>query len=537
MFFGLLALAWACGADDQSSTTTDTPDSRIKGEPGKSDASDEAVFLDFAFDGEVFATSSWSVEASIEDQMLYTIGLLNGERSVGRLDKLQLSNVQTEPEENGVRITYHAQMPVAWGRKESVPTSYSLRLPRDMSYQGQESFTDKYMHDCVDWSAHDVDVGSMWYYYRPDAYNCQLDAADVIEAEATVTPSTLATTGKFPEYDKLWEDGVLKVVAIFGKYEEGATSNSDPGISSYNKFVRQTRDALQNVETTPAEVPSLPGVDLPDVEIRGQLDDGHRLQVNVLLVENVRTAGAAFDDRYHQLTPEADLIAYNGHSGLGANIRALASKGQWVSGQYAVVFMNGCDTYAYVDSSLADAHAAVNPDDPVGTKYVDIVMNAMPSPSARAAEATMTLMDGLMAFDEPRTYEQIFARMNRSQVVLVSGEEDNTYVPGGGGGGGGEAWEGMEAEGTVAAEEEAHYETPEVKAGRYLFTLSGDNDADLYVRIGAKPTTSEYDCRPYLSGSSESCEVDLPAATKIFVMVRGWADSSSYRLEGQPSPQ
>ena len=38
------------------------------------------------------------------------------------------------------------------------------------------------------------------------------------------------TTGKYPEYDKVWEDGTLRVVAIFGKYEDGATTSSDAGI-------------------------------------------------------------------------------------------------------------------------------------------------------------------------------------------------------------------------------------------------------------------------------------------------------------------
>lgn len=37
----------------------------------------------------------------------------------------------------------------------------------------------------------------------------------------------------------------------------------------------------------------------------------------------------------------------------------------------------------------------------------------------------------------------------------------------------------------------------------------GSGDADLYVRMGADPTTSLYDCRPYLAGSNEQCT--LPA--------------------------
>ena len=83
--------------------------------------------------------------------------------------------------------------------------------------------------------------------------------------------------------------------------------------------------------------------------------------------------------RYEGLTPTADYIVYNGHSGLGQNVRDLARRGAWNTGQYAIVFMNGCDTYAYIDSALAEAHADVNPDDPDGTKYLDIVANAMPS--------------------------------------------------------------------------------------------------------------------------------------------------------------
>ncbi|WP_461482674.1 M4 family metallopeptidase [Porticoccus sp.] len=41
-------------------------------------------------------------------------------------------------------------------------------------------------------------------------------------------------------------------------------------------------------------------------------------------------------------------------------------------------------------------------------------------------------------------------------------------------------------------------------------TISGGSgDADLYVRLGADPTTSLYDCRPYLAGNNEQCT--LPA--------------------------
>ena len=265
----------------------------------------------------------------------------------------------------------------------------------------------------------------------PQRNTCELDDIDVIRVEAAVTVSPTNTTGKYPEYHKVWEDNVLEVVAIFGKFDHGAEGNWDPGISSYNKFVRDIRAELGKFEpvVTPAGVPSSPGISAPDVTVEATLPDGRMVRVVTLLVDGVQNPGPDFDARYESLSASADLIAYNGHSGLGANIRALASKGQWKSGQYAIVFMNGCDTYAYVDSALADAHAAVNADDPSGTKYLDVVTNALPAPANNSARNTMALTKGLLAYGEPRTYEELFADFNRSQVVLVSGEEDNEFHP------------------------------------------------------------------------------------------------------------
>ena len=45
-----------------------------------------------------------------------------------------------------------------------------------------------------------------------------------------------------------------------------------------------------------AEVPDDPGVTLPEVTFEATVDDGHRIQVVAILVDNVRTAGAEFDD-------------------------------------------------------------------------------------------------------------------------------------------------------------------------------------------------------------------------------------------------
>src|SRR5262245_45105 len=101
---------------------------------GKGDSSYLATILDFEFDGELVTDSAWGdTRRTVQDQLLYTIGHLNGNNAVGRLDRLELTNVQTAPAGSKTRVTYHAKLPVAWGSKTNLPTSYTFTLPRDVS--------------------------------------------------------------------------------------------------------------------------------------------------------------------------------------------------------------------------------------------------------------------------------------------------------------------------------------------------------------------------------------------------------------------
>jgi leucyl aminopeptidase len=84
---------------------------------------------------------------------------------------------------------------------------------------------------------------------------------------------------------------------------------------------------------------------------------------------------------------------------------------------------------------------------------------------------------------------------------------------------------------------EQRWNTPIVAPGNYEFAMTGNNDADLYVRVGSAPTTTQYDCRPYKSGSSESCRVTLAQPAPIHVMVRGWSQTAStFQLTGKKLP-
>ncbi|QSQ28067.1 M4 family metallopeptidase [Pyxidicoccus parkwayensis] len=61
--------------------------------------------------------------------------------------------------------------------------------------------------------------------------------------------------------------------------------------------------------------------------------------------------------------------------------------------------------------------------------------------------------------------------------------------------------------------------------GNLTFSISGGTgDADLYVKSGSPPTTSSYDCRPYLSGNNETCTFNNPPpGSRWYVMLRPYA--------------
>jgi secreted trypsin-like serine protease len=72
-----------------------------------------------------------------------------------------------------------------------------------------------------------------------------------------------------------------------------------------------------------------------------------------------------------------------------------------------------------------------------------------------------------------------------------------------------------------------------VPAGSTSLTVTqngGTGDADLYVRSGSQPTTTAYNCRPYLSGNAESCSFSNPVAGTWYVSVRGYTSFSGVSL-------
>ncbi|XOV81157.1 MAG: S8 family serine peptidase [Aestuariibacter sp.] len=84
-----------------------------------------------------------------------------------------------------------------------------------------------------------------------------------------------------------------------------------------------------------------------------------------------------------------------------------------------------------------------------------------------------------------------------------------------------------------AAGEQLNF-TMDVPAGATDISVDmsgGTGDADLYVKFGSAPTTSDYDCRPYSAGNNESCPGTAANGT-YYVMMNGYSSFSGVTLVG-----
>ncbi|RRS09868.1 peptidase S8 [Pseudoalteromonas sp. J010] len=83
-----------------------------------------------------------------------------------------------------------------------------------------------------------------------------------------------------------------------------------------------------------------------------------------------------------------------------------------------------------------------------------------------------------------------------------------------------------------------HYtiEVPEGMSDFTVKTFGGSGDADLFVKFGARPTTTSYDCRPYESGNTETCVITNPQAGTWHLSINAYRTFSGLTLDAQYKP-
>lgn len=145
-----------------------------------------ASALRLDFEGEVMTADD--SEQTVHAQMMFAIGQLHGVAGSGRLDEVQLSNVETALEDGVNRVTYRATLSVSVEDASNIGPTLPLILPRRADREGQEMFYLSYHASCSDPAAEDLKGDNFWIHYRPEQSGCTLEDSDVVRVTATVTP-------------------------------------------------------------------------------------------------------------------------------------------------------------------------------------------------------------------------------------------------------------------------------------------------------------------------------------------------------------
>ena len=108
-------------------------------------------------------------------------------------------------------------------------------------------------------------------------------------------------------------------------------------------------------------------------------------------------------------------------------------------------------------------------------------------------------------------------------------------VTDGGGGGGSVLSNGVPVTGVSGAVGSLQYWTLDVPAGATglkFVSSGGSGDADMFVKFGAQPTTTSYDCKSEGSTNAETCNIATAQTGTYHVLIKGYSAFSGLSLTG-----
>ena len=121
-------------------------------------------------------------------------------------------------------------------------------------------------------------------------------------------------------------------------------------------------------------------------------------------------------------------------------------------------------------------------------------------------------------------------------AASVTAAWDAVGAPGGGGGGGGTTTltNGVAVtnlSGATGSWSNFKIAVPSGQTQLQVVMSGGTGDGDLYVRFGAIPTSSTYNCRPYLNGNAETCTLTNPSAGDWYISINAYTAYSGVTLK------
>ena len=350
------------------------------------------------------------VEAQIRLQLRYLVGVLFDDASPALNHSLKTTVKEIKERGDGLKeISYQAQFLLAWNRRGANVKGFSGVVPLRADDKGLNAFDEKYISRCGG-------KPPLWYYYRPGSSFCPVAGRrmpeDVVRLDFTLKQSPLNTSGKSPEYEKIFEDGLLSVLYVSGNTdsEDGPSDYLERALSStFGNPVKSDTQTFENYQVKNLEYESRKG----KVHVQG-MD---------ILRGNIQTVDTKFKELFGSKIASADLVGYNGHAGLGANIAAFTKLAAFTPKRYYLYWLNACKPFFHLDPTLFNATKMANPTAP-HTKYLDVMSIAHVGGFSFGRDMVSIVLS-LAA--KKATFREILHDGIAPGNPVVMGEEDNRW--------------------------------------------------------------------------------------------------------------
>ncbi len=256
--------------------------------------------------------------------------------------------------------------------------------------------------------------GDLFYFWDPDKDGCPLkgNKTDVLRLKGQLQelPNTTAT---YPEYDQLYKKQNRKMSVFFGYIDN--QSNRDFSAYAFREQVQILKD--MGLVFAGEERAGINWRANFVGEIKTQLGNSVKLDLTIWLTD---TDLGASDKIFHREIVKAfredDIIAYDGHSGLGGNLDLdLLPRFQFNS-NYQIFFFNGCSSYPYFNAKYFAAK-------PGGKANLDIITSGLPT-------LTSTSVTNMTAFLTPFVKGHLPSWQTIMNRIEASNGEEETYLMG-----------------------------------------------------------------------------------------------------------
>ncbi len=251
-----------------------------------------------------------------------------------------------------------------------------------------------------------------WYLWNPAKTTCKVDKVDM---KITVSKMFATMPTVYPEYDRLMADKKLTAVVLFGQIGDGALVDTDPGIEGAETMEADLEAAGFVRKTAPL-----------GVRMEKALSGGRSIQVDLY---NARVFSGLGDeanfDNFQKALSEHELVAYDGHSMLGASdfwARPTYHK------DYQIFLYGGCLGYQYYVRPIVDGKDGWN-----NLDLVSSVIEVTADANEFAAPAMNKIFRSVQS--GPKSSWRSILTQIRSSVgdstFGVSGVRDNCWSPSG----------------------------------------------------------------------------------------------------------